>query len=66
MSSSEIKAMKSLEVVLDYVLVRLNQLQDKDRLALVNEYKEWLADYEVKEKVWFSIPYKKGINSNEG
>ena len=59
MSSREGQAMKSLEVALDHALARLNQLKGKDRLAFASEYKEWLADDELKERVWFSIPLKK-------
>ena len=59
MSSHEGQKMKSLEVALDHALARLNDLEDKDRLAFASEYKEWLADDELKEKVWFSIPLKK-------
>ena len=51
--------MKSLEVALDHALARLNDLEGKDRLAFASEYKEWLADNELKERVWFSIPLKK-------
>lgn len=65
MSSRESQAMKSLEVALDHALSRLNDLDGKDRLAFASEYKEWLADYELKEKVWFSIPLKKTPESNE-
>ena len=59
MSSRDGQAMKSLEVALDHVLARLNQLKGKDRLAFASEYKEWLADDEFKERVWFSVPLKK-------
>ena len=65
MSSRENQAMKSLEVALDHALARLNDLEGKDRLAFASEYKEWLADDELKEKVWFSIPLKKASGSNE-
>ena len=51
MSSRESKAMKSLEVALDHALARLNDLEGKDMLAFASEYKEWLADVELKEKV---------------
>tara|TARA_B100001093_G_C25939578_1_gene640309 strand:+ start:13 stop:207 length:195 start_codon:yes stop_codon:yes gene_type:complete len=61
MSSREGKATKSLEVALDHALARLNQLKGKDRLAFANEYKEWLADDELKERVWFSAPLKKKL-----
>ena len=64
MSSRERQAMKSLEVALDYALARLNQLKGKDRLALASEYKEWLADDELKERVWFSVPLKKRLDSH--
>ena len=64
MSSRESQAMKSLEVALDHALARLNELEGKDRLAFAREYKEWLADDELKEKVWFSIPLKKAPDSN--
>ena len=63
MSSREGQAMKSLEVALDYALNRLNQLKGKDRLAFASEYKEWLADDEFKERVWFSIPLKNRLDS---
>ena len=65
MSSRESQAMKSLEVALDHALARLNDLEGKDRLAFASEYKEWLADDELKEKVWFSVPQKKTSGSNE-
>ena len=65
MSSHKIQAMKSLEVALDHALSRLNQLEGKDRLAFANEYKEWLADDELKEKVWFSIPLKDASDMNQ-
>ena len=65
MSSRESQAMKSLEVVLDHALARLNDLEGKDRLAFASEYKEWLADDELKEKVWFSIPLKRTSSPNE-
>jgi len=63
MSSREIQAMKSLEVALDHAFVRLTQLEGKDRLAFASEYKEWLADAELKERVWFSIPMQKPSES---
>ena len=50
MSSREEKAKKSLEVALDHALARLNQIEGKNRIALASEYKEWLADDELKEK----------------
>ena len=59
MSSREGQAMKSLEVALDHAFARLNQLKGKDRLAFASEYKEWFADDELKERVWFSVPLKK-------
>ena len=59
MFSRECHAMKSLEVVLDHALSRLNQLKGKDRLAFASEYKEWLADDELQERGWFSVPLKK-------
>ena len=65
MSSHKIQAMKSLEVALDHALARLNQLEGKDRLAFANEYKEWLADDDLKEKVWFSIPVKNASDMHE-
>ena len=65
MSSREGQAMKSLEVALDHALARLNDLEGKDRLAFASEYKEWLADDELKEKVWFSIPLNQTSGSNE-
>ena len=64
MSSRESQAIKSLEVALDHALLRLSQLEGKDRLAFAHEYKEWFADDELKEKVWFSIPLKKSEGSN--
>ena len=64
MSSREGQAMKSLEVALDHVFVRLNQLKGKDRLSFASEYKEWLADDELKERVWFSVPLKKRSDSD--
>ncbi len=64
MSSRESQAMKSLEVALDHALSRLNDLEGKDRIAFESEYKEWLVDDELKEKVWFSIPLKKSSDSN--
>ncbi len=64
MSSRESQAMKSLEVALDHALVRLNQLEGKDRLAFASEYKEWLVDDELREKVWFSIPLKKSVDTD--
>ena len=64
MSSREGQAMQSLEVALDHALARLNQLKGKDRLAFASEYKEWLADDEFKERVWFSIPLKKRLDSH--
>ena len=66
MSSRESQAMKSLEVALDHALERLNDLEGKDRLAFAREYKEWLSDDKLKEKVWFSIPLKKSSGANEG
>ena len=64
MSSREGQAMQSLEVALDHALARLNQLKGKDRLAFASEYKEWLADDESKERVWFSVPLKKRLDSH--
>ena len=58
MSTRVSQARKSLQVALDNALTRLNQLEGKDRLAFANEYKEWLADGELKEQIWFSIPIK--------
>ena len=63
MFSRENQAMKSIELALDHALARLNELEGKDRLAFASEYKEWLADDELKEKVWFSIPLKKRSDS---
>ena len=65
MSSRESQAMKSLEVALDHALARLNQLEGKDRIALASEYKEWLADDELTEKVWFSVPLRKSTGTNQ-
>ena len=65
MSSRESQAMKSLEVALGHALARLNQLEGKDRLALASEYKEWLADDELTEKVWFSIPLRKSASTDD-
>ena len=65
MSSRESQAMKSLEVALDHALDRLNQLEGKDRIALASEYKEWLADDELTEKVWFSVPLRKSTGTNQ-
>ena len=59
MSFREGQAMKSLEMALDHALTRLDQLKGKDKLAFASEYKEWLADDELKERVWFSVPLKK-------
>ena len=59
MSLKASQAMKSIEVALDHALARLNNLEGEDRIALANEYKEWLADDELKEKVWFSININK-------
>ena len=63
MSSRDHEAMKSLEVALDHALARLNDLDGKDRLAFASEYKEWFANDELKEQVWFSIPLKKRSDS---
>ena len=65
MSSRESQAMKSLEVALEHALFRLNQLEGKDRLAFASEYKEWLADDELTEKVWFSVPLKKPAGTDD-
>ena len=48
MSFREGQAMKSIEMALDHALTRLDQLKGKDRLAFASEYKEWLADNELK------------------
>ncbi len=64
MSSREAQALKSLAVALDYALARLNNLKGKDRLAFASEYKEWLANDELKERVWFSVPLKKRLDTN--
>ena len=64
MSSRENQAMKSLEVALDHAFARLNELEGKDRLAFASEYKEWLADDELKQRVWFSIPFQKRSERN--
>ena len=64
MFSQEGQAIKSLEVALDHALARLNQLKGKDRLAFASEYKEWLADDELKERVWFSVPLKNRLDSH--
>ena len=64
MSSREGQAMKSIEVALDHALARLNQLKGKDRLAFASEYKEWLADDEMKERGWFSVPLNKRSDSH--
>ena len=64
MSSSKSQAMKSLQVALDHALARLNELEGNDRLAFANEYKEWLANEQLKERVWFSIPQTKTSESN--
>ena len=64
MSSRKDQALKSLEVALDHAFARLNQLKGKDRLAFASEYKEWLSDDEFKERVWFSVPMKKRLDSH--
>jgi len=64
MSSRKSNATKSIEVALEYVLLRLNELEGKNRLAFANEYKEWLVDDEMKERVWFSVPLRKISESN--
>ena len=64
MSYRDGQAMKSLEVALEHALARLNQLKGKDRLAFASEYKEWLADDELKERVWFSVPLNKRLDSD--
>ena len=64
MSFHESPAMKSLEVALDHALARLNELEGEDRIAFASEYKEWLADDELKEKVWFSIPLENTTGKN--
>ena len=64
MSSREGQAMKSLEVALEHALARLNQLKGKDRLAFASEYKEWLSDDQLKERVWFSVPLKNRSDSH--
>ena len=64
MSSREGQAMKSLEVALDHTFARLNLLKGNDRLAFASEYKEWLADDELKERVWFSVPLKNRLDSD--
>ena len=65
MSSRENQAMKSLEVAIDHALARLNELEGKDRLAFACEYKEWLADDELRERVWFSVPLKEKEENNQ-
>tara|TARA_Y100001968_G_scaffold240258_1_gene223782 strand:+ start:116 stop:388 length:273 start_codon:yes stop_codon:yes gene_type:complete len=58
MSIQENQAIKSIEVALDHAINRLGQLKGSDKIAFEKEYKEWLADEKVNEKVWFSIaPY---------
>ena len=64
MSSREGQAMKSLEVALEHAFARLNQLKGKDRLPFASEYKEWFADDELKERVWFSVPLKNRLDSH--
>ncbi len=54
MSSSKSQSMKSLEMVLDHDLERLNKLEGDHRLAFAAEYKEWLVDNQLKEIIWFS------------
>tara|TARA_Y100001968_G_C18777996_1_gene445328 strand:+ start:154 stop:354 length:201 start_codon:yes stop_codon:yes gene_type:complete len=58
MSQREPQAMKSLEVAVDHALKRLSELEGKDKVAFASEYKEWIADTESKENVWFSIPFQ--------
>tara|TARA_Y100001968_G_C19035478_1_gene561872 strand:- start:303 stop:503 length:201 start_codon:yes stop_codon:yes gene_type:complete len=65
MSSREYQALKSLEVALDHALARLNELEGKDRLAFASEYKEWLADDELRERVWFSAPLNNKEENNQ-
>ena len=65
MSTRESQAMRSLQVALDHALDRLNKLEGKDRLAFACEFKEWLADDELKEQVWFSILLKKTSERNQ-
>ncbi len=57
--------MKSLAVALENALARLDQLEGKDRHAFASEYKEWLADDQCKEQVWFSIPLNTLSNAEE-
>ena len=59
MSSNWSQAMMSVEIALDHALTRLNEIDGEDRIALEHEYREWLADDKLKEKVWFSIDIDK-------
>ena len=58
MSIRERQALRSLEVALDYALLRVTELEGKDRAAFISEYKEWFSTQKGKERVWFSIPLK--------
>lgn len=55
MTLEEDKALRAIQETLDHFYVRLKKLNGEDRIALINEFKEWLADDELREKVWFSI-----------
>ena len=55
MPSREGQAMKSLELALDHELTQLKQLKGEDRLSFASEYKDWLADDYLKERVCFLL-----------
>ena len=42
---------KSISLAIGNAINRLPLLSKEDRLAVVNEYKEWLVDKEIKEEV---------------
>ena len=49
---------ESIQLAIDNAISRLHLLEGRNRWAIVNEYKEWIADATIKEEIW-SMKYLK-------
>ncbi len=43
---------ESINLAIDNAINRLQHLEGKNRWAVVNEYKEWIADITIKDEIW--------------
>tara|TARA_B100001250_G_C19780970_1_gene781856 strand:- start:1089 stop:1277 length:189 start_codon:yes stop_codon:yes gene_type:complete len=54
MSTREERATETVKMALDNAIKRLTKIKGADRIALTNEFKEWIETNKVDDDVWFS------------